>query len=262
MNEPTLGRRRIGRLLIGAAVLALPLTATITYADSEPSAPVATTPEKRTTKKIMIIDSPAGSAVDEKTLHTRVIERDGRTIVLKTPKPLSDKEADEHVGRAEASLAKAEAMESGVGTITISSEDDDVDIEPNANGATKVKKVMLVRTDHGKHGNSEHHREVRSLFLSADGHGSAIPLGDHGSRVIMACANGKESEALAVSDKDGKKQVVKLKVCSLGAATADALKGLRHARERVSKDTKITDEIKADVLNQLDAEIARLSKEG
>jgi bla regulator protein blaR1 len=265
MTEPSPVRRRFGRLLLGAAALALPLTASITYAASEPAtpappeAPVAlkapTAPEapqvhvdKRVViirhdggkdgdhgghggkdRKIVIIDNPAGSTIDDKALHTRVIERDGRTIVLKTSKPISDKEAEERAAKAMASMAEADAM-------------------------------AIVTGDDSPDGDKVSH-EIHTVMLSRAG-GEWTGKGDHAAHIALACSGGHVSEANATIDKDGKKHIARVKICSKGGDMARALSGLRQARDKIAADSKLSGEIREEILRELDAEIARLSKEG
>ena len=112
MSEPTPRRQLAGRMLIGAAALALPLTATITHAAGDPAAPPAPPAapgkvEQRQVRKIVIVDNPDGSTIDDATLHTRTVERNGKTIVLKTRTPLSDAEAEERIAKAEASMVRS-----------------------------------------------------------------------------------------------------------------------------------------------------------
>ena len=134
MIQPTQGRRLAGRLLIGGAALALPLTATITYAAGEPepaapSAPpaaptwdakevqidadTATEPGKPgRIHKIVVVEKGEGDV----ELSTRTITRGNRTYVFKTTKPLSDAEVDAIIARATVNRVPPFATENGVVT--------------------------------------------------------------------------------------------------------------------------------------------------
>jgi len=48
-------------------------------------------------------------------------------------------------------------------------------------------------------------------------------------------------------------------ICSKGGDKAQALAGLKQARDKVASDPSLSGEIKSEVLKQLDAEIAKLS---
>jgi len=73
------------------------------------------------------------------------------------------------------------------------------------------------------------------------------------------------NEVSATTDKDGKKQVMRIRICGTSdpaMASAHALGGLKSARARIAGNGEMSAEIKAKVLEELDREIARLSKGG
>lgn len=110
MCDVSPARRRTGRALLAGAALALPFTASISYAEAAPR----DTPKPKVAKAvrsgtITIVDVPEGADPSDSRLHTRVIHKNGQTIILKTAKPLSDAEAEARVARAQAGMAKAQA---------------------------------------------------------------------------------------------------------------------------------------------------------
>ncbi len=262
MNEPTSHNRLLGRLLLGAAALALPLTASITYATQDAPAPPAApqapaapeAPVLKKTSKIVIIDNPEGSMIDDKSLHTRVIERNGKTIVLKTKQPLSDEEAEQHVAKAEASMAEAHAF-----TMT-------GDHAGKADGEHKVRQIVMVKhlDSDGKDGDAKktERREVRTFVMHGDGAGADMAKLHGGAMVMTGCAEGKPIEATSESTVDGKRQTARVMICSKGGDKAQALAGLKQARDKVASDPSLSAEIKSEVLKQLDSEIEKLSKAG
>lgn len=259
MTEPTSQSRLLGRLLLGAAALALPLTASITYAAQDaptppapPEAPEAPSVKKST--KVMIIDNPAGSTIDDKNLHTKVIEKDGKTIVLKTTKPLSDAEAEQHVAKAMSSMAEADHMVSK----------DHAGASWTAHdGAVKTHKIVMVErvNAEGKDGDAKkgEHREVRTMVFHGDGKGADMAKMHGGAMVMTGCAEGKPIEAKTESKVNGEHKISKVMICSKGGDKAQALAGLKKARDKVAADSSLSAEIKTEVLKQLDAEIAKLS---
>lgn len=240
MNEPTPRRRLLGRALIGIGALALPLTASISYAANDaPAAPVppttAAAPHKES--RITIIEHRGGSPADESKLQTRVITRDGKTIMFKTDKPLTDAEIEQHLARAEAQMPMPPVPPA----------------DPIAPGH-RINTRKIIVLNHGSQGaggdQGAGHR---------DGHAMAFASADSGP----ACADGDEASNIDVSeDKAGKAQVIKLRFCGEGGAKAQALNAIREARANISADTDISADVRAKVLKQLDAEIERLSKEG
>jgi beta-lactamase regulating signal transducer with metallopeptidase domain len=253
MSQPSPRRTAAGRLLIGAAALALPLTASITYAASEapqaPEAPEAPEPpaapeapeahvEKHVIviqrdekkhgdaassgegpRKVVIIDRDGSSEIDDSALNTRTVVRDGRTYVFKTSKPMSQEEAEAKV----ADMAKGMPITAEAFVFA-----------PGAKSGQPVVHTMTISSDEA------------AVATATAGH---------------ACS-GEWTEARAESDKDGKHQVTRMKICADGKhAKGDALKGLRTARERIAADTKMDAEIRRSILEQLDAEIAKLSNQ-
>ena len=214
MTKPNSSGSLIGRKLLAGPVLALSLSASVSYAATEPAAAPKVVEEHR----IVIVERD-GDKKDETDLKTRVIEKDGKTIVIKTDKALSEAEIDAKVEKALAGLP---------------------DVPP-------VPPVP---------GNGE--RRVIVKRINGDGapHVMAI-AGPDREKIAIACADGAktstfESEAPSA---DGKKQKVVMRFCSAGAAMAKAADGLKSARERISKDANLSPAIRDDILKQLDAEI-------
>lgn len=246
MSEPSLRRRLLGRALIATAVLALPLTATITYAAGD-----ETRPEARVVKQITIIEHKDGAPADDARLVTRVIERDGKTIVLKTAKPISDAEVEAAVARAEASLPEMP-------------EPPQPPEPPEANSHKVHRRVMIVTgegSDAAAHASGDGER--KDFILRDGGKEGAHTLALGGDGVALACRDGKPAGTIDAEDgTDGKRRIVKLRFCAAGGHETSALAAMRKARERISGDGKLSPELKAKVLEQLDAEIARAGKEG
>jgi hypothetical protein len=258
MDQPSPRRRLFGRLLIGAGALALPLTASITYAAvsadaPEPPAPPAApepptapeppaAPDGKLVRKIVIVDHEGGANPDDPKLVTRTFERDGKTIVIKTAKPLSDAELEAKIAKAEASMAEAEAM-----------------AKADRHGE---HRIVMVRKDGDS---SEVRTEARTIVMHHGGQPNpqarAFAMAD-ANGVIVACGNGEEASNVAAEDnQDGKRQVVKLKFCGHGGGKAMALDAVRKARDNMASNTEMSAEIRAKVLEALDREISRLSSD-
>lgn len=274
MTEPTAARRLAGRLLIGAAALALPLTATITYAAADapdapqppaaPSAPSAPTPPEapeapsapgkmkvHKVQKVVIVDVPEGAAIDDKKLHTRTVERDGKTIVLKTATPLSDAEAEARIAKAEASMAQGKHF-------AWASSD-----APKPGQPQVARHVMVMKHgDAAAHAAKGEHREMRVMMLGGAGpEGAKVMM--HGDGMAMApCAGGKPISASAETGEGDKKTRRVVMVCSHAGEKGAALGAMRKARAKVSADPSLPSEMKAEVLRGLDEEITRLEKAG
>lgn len=251
MTDPTPARRILGRLLLAGGALILPLTASVSYASTDPAEPAK--PRIETRKQIVIVDHPEGADPKDPKLATRVIEQDGKAIVLKTAKPLTEAEVAERIARAEASMKEAEALAAA---------------GADKDGAGKVRTFTLLRTD-GPQAAGEVQpgegktRVERRIIMLRHPDGKAMPHAMVIQGEPMACADGSEASSLAEeAGKDGKRQVVKLRFCNKGGTPAMALDALKRAREQMSESRALSAEIRERVLKSLDEQIARLSKQG
>lgn len=244
MSDPTPARRNIGRLLLAGAALALPLTASISYAAAQdavappappapPAAPAApAAPEAPAEPKIVkehrivIVDKEGGATIDDPKLKSRVVTKDGKTIVFKSDKQLSEAEIEARVEKALASLPDLP----------------DMPIPPDG-----AERRVIVKRVHG-----EGTPHVMAWSSKDD------------AKIAVACADGAKTSNFEAEGKsaDGKKQRMVLRFCSAGAAMAKAADGLKAARDRISKDDKLSPSIREEIVKELDAEIARLSKQG
>ena len=127
MNNDSNRRRIAGRISIfGAIAVALPLTATIVpvWAHDPLPGDEATDSAAKKTKKITRIEIRRGEEGDKNseldrevldiegdkaTPFVKTIQKDGKTIVLRSSRELSDAEVEEMVAEAEQSRAEAEA---------------------------------------------------------------------------------------------------------------------------------------------------------
>ncbi len=95
MTDITPRRRWLGRTaLTAAALIALPVTASVSYAVVQTEPPATPAPPAAPGAPHVIISS-------EDAPHERRIEQNGRTIILRTTQPLSDAEVERMVAEAE-----------------------------------------------------------------------------------------------------------------------------------------------------------------
>ena len=248
MTEPTKTNRLIGRLLVGAAILALPLTASVTYAAQDaptpptppaaptsPDAPAAPDAPQVQTKVIMIhADGKHGEHAmmmeggDGKGLTTRTVTRNGRTYVFKTTKPMSDAEVDKRVAELEAApMPPMPPVPPMPG------------VAPAAPGAPHEMRTIVMR----HHGDGD--PEVMTMMAPG------APMGH--------CEGGVPTKVDTDQIVEGKHQRVKIMMCNKGGDKANTVAALRSAREQIAADTTIPASAKANALKQLDEQIAKLS---
>ena len=252
MPEPTKTRRRLGRSLLIAAALALPLTATIGYAAPDMPAPPAAPDAPKVERKVhrvVIVEKHGDGKLGEAKLKTRVIERNGKTIIIKTDQDLTEAEVEAKIARVEADMLAVPPEPPAL---------------PAAPGEPRtVRKVIVMSGDgeHMIHGPGGEGPQVRTMRIHKDGaEAHAMAMAGGGAD----CKDVKNSnEISATTDKDGRKQGVRVRICGKGdsaMASAHALAGLKSARDRISGNGDMSADIKAKVIEELDREIAKLSK--
>lgn len=230
MTQPTPRRRLAGRLLIAAGVLALPLTASISYAAADdpvappapPAAPGAPAAPEKIEKRIVIVEKEGGEKGDAK-LKTRVMTKDGRTVVFKTDKDLSDAELDKRLEEALASMPK--------------------EPEWTEKGDGKGNRQIVIRR------------------VGPEGNGPDMMMIDAETVNMVGCKGGEASEVDEQSSADGKHHRIKIKICAAEHAKAAAADAIRKARDEVARDKGIPDDVRAKVLKSLDEELKRADKD-
>lgn len=250
MSDISPRRRLLGRALVAGGLLALPLTASISYASPEAPEVAAeeAQPEAIKRKQVIIIDHPDGASPDDASLHTKTITRDGKTIVFKSSEPLDDAEVERRIATAEASRAEAEAMFEREGAVrderrivmrheTDLSEAERARLRAELSQSMKEMEIDLAEA-----------RDMQRLAMIE----MRRELDGELSRIDIDC---KDSAARTGKHKDGKNVMV---LCRTNVM-ASALVGLRQAREEIARDKDITGEARAEVLRALDEQIARLS---
>lgn len=242
MADVSAARRKLGLAAIaGTALLALPFTASISYAQPDgpeaPEAPAAPdAPQVR--RHMVIVDNPAGSEIDDPALHTREVRRpDGTVIVLRTTRPLTDAEAQERVDRALASMPDDEAELAEV----------DID-EAMAEARAGMAEAREAMAEH-QAAMAEHREaliESRRAMAQAQ---AAMP------RFEMSC-EGDEMVRERV-DADGRKVIV---MCRR-AVQASATQGLRQAQRAVRTAPGIPEDQRQQIIQDLQEQIDRLDRQ-
>ncbi|MXO73743.1 hypothetical protein GRI40_00710 [Altererythrobacter aerius] len=251
MQDISTRRRRAGAMMVGAAALLLPLTASITYAQDEappapeaplpppaapaapespaaipaPAAPVApaapaapqAAPDSpaegvRKVRRVVVVRDKDGET------RTEVTETAPRVVQLRHGEKFDEKAFEEEMARFGKDMEKfgEEMGRQGVA------------IERRAMADARVAEARA------------HAGAARALAIAP--------------RIEFSCAAGEgwhESKAA-----DGKRVI---RVCNRAATTAP-LAGLRRARAQIAENHGMSEATRAEVLNSLDREIARLEK--
>lgn len=243
MTEPSRRRRFAGRTLVAIGALALPLTATVTYAQmsaatppeppappAAPEAPTAPVPPappaapdapdaplpplppeavKGEHRIVMIQKDGKGDG----QLYTREVERNGKRIVLKTDRPMSDEEFERQMDKVDRDVERASR-----------------DAERAAADAER------------KGADAERQADVALATAEAS-----------------VCKDGAQGyDFSAVSGSGREQRAARIRICALGKAR----EGLVRARARIAADPNMDASIKQDILRSMDHEIENIGKEG
>ena len=256
MSDISPRRRSIGRWTFAlSAALALPLTATVVYAGQDaPEAPVAPTPPAapaappapHVARHVEIVTQHAGHEDGDKKMFERRVEKDGKTIVIRSDKPIDEAQFEAH-------LAKMERL-------------GDMDMIAPTPPVPPVPPVPGVAP-----AAPGERREVRKIIVHGDGHGEGHGDGHGGMAFAMAtdggCKGGPtwaDADVSRDSADGGRKTVNRTRVVlcgKAGEAKAAALAGVRQARASIAANKALADEIRAEVLKELDHTIADMEKD-
>jgi beta-lactamase regulating signal transducer with metallopeptidase domain len=243
MSEFSRRRRWLGRSLLGASALALPLTASISYAASaqltevDPSLPAAPAAEIAPAAPV----APVVGEADEHRVHTFVLRREGpegehvvREVQAPRPPrapraPQSEWHGDFDSEEFQASMAEFEREMEKYG-------------EEWAKNAPEWEKFGQEMARMG-----EQHRS-QALAMAEQARRNA-------PEVVHSC---DEGESRRTTTEDGRPRIV---FCQRDIELAAARSGLRSARNAIARNREISDEVRRDILEDLDEEIERIERE-
>ncbi len=254
MSEQTPRRRVFGRALLGVGVLALPLTASISYAESqalEPPAPPAAPDVSAVAPAPPAPPAPPAApapvvaqaivTVDPDTGEERVVEVDvdDEVIIIKN-------------GDSDVKVEKIIKDKAGKKDKRVTNRTQNIRI------VNRGKKMTREEMD-------EIMEEVRVSLAEAEKELDRVPVliqealvevenaeGQHGRTVVKMDCRGDKNEVAHVEEAEG--QVRKIYICQT-RVMAHALEGLKEAREAISKNREMQGEMRDRVLESLDEQI-------
>jgi bla regulator protein blaR1 len=257
MKDPSNGRRIAGRLaILAATAIALPLTATVVpvLAEDTPKAQdQATGLAKELKRKVIIIHDGDGKPTtidikgDADAPFVKTIEKDGKTIVLRSNKELSEAEVEKMVadaeksrGEAEAALGEAEAQRGEAEAAR--GEAEATKGEAEAGRGHSISRIMTYRTD--DNGNA---------------------AGSPDINIAQMHSNCKDGQFVTANGFDSKeKATIAISICGKGnakLARGEAITGLKEAQKQLKDDKDIPDGVRKSVLDSLQKQIDRLEKQ-
>jgi len=279
-SSNTKSRKLASRLMLGTAVLAIPLTASITYAEdivpeisgpiavklpaaapTVPAAPALSTNALQTSAKA---PDALNDATAQSETHTAILTVDPDTG--KTAKFIAKTEFETEAD--EVRIMKVNGKEVAVLTDFEEAKKDGVisryeKVRIINDGDTKLsdaemKEIMaevrrgLAEADHGL---TEMRRELKQLEKTAHNWSKE---GQEGRTVIrMECERGNTDVATTREWDDGGTEVV---ICE-SQVMAHALKGLEEARDAIARNSEIERELREEILKEMDQKIKDWKKD-
>ena len=248
MSDTTPRRRWLGRSLIAAGALALPLTASFSYAAgaqdvSPPPAPPAPAP-------LTEVDPSAAPAEPEAPEAAEAPGAEVRTVIVNRQRGEGD-QAEPQVrqftmrrgGPDLAPLPEFPRMEfREFGKI------DPDDPEFRARLEAWQVEMDKWRAEMAERWGPEQRDRMMALGEAARRN---APL------VVESCDEGNQGVSRSTTD-DGRQRIV---ICQK-RINAGARSGLRQAREAIARNREMSDEVRREVLRDLDQEIERIEREG
>ncbi|SMC32611.1 hypothetical protein [Novosphingobium sp. B1] len=217
----------VGALAQGTSVVPTPPAPSALPAPPVPPTPPAP-PAAHMGQQIVIVER-RGS--EDGQQHVRTITRDGKTFVFKTDKPLSDAEVEARIAQAEA-------------------------------GIPPVPRVPPIPPMAGK---GEHRIQQRVIVIDGENEGVTDIVSEEGGR----CSGKNALSNVDTSEEgDGKITRVRIRTCAGSEAEIErhamsqAIEGIRQARAEIARDKSLSESIRKQVMDELDAELAKLKAKG
>jgi bla regulator protein blaR1 len=243
MKDTSKRRLWTGRTAIFvAAAIALPLTATIVpvFADDKPLAEGDAPKIEKHKTKIVIMKNGGGEVQtiklggDEDAPFVKTIERDGKTIILRSNREITDAEAEKMADEAESSRAQAEA--------DLGQAEADRGQAEAARGeaaAARAHAIAMVHT-----------MDVASYIPDIDI-----------SEITKNCEAGQPVTTNVVGFDGKNKSRIRIVMCGKGQAKlarAEAVQGLREARAEIANDKDIPESTRKSILESMEKQIERM----
>jgi len=246
MTDISRRRRFAGYGLLGAAALALPLTASITYAEAPavdvPVAPIA--PAAPAAPGVSVAPpAPPAPPAPMAPPAAPLAPLSAQAIAVVDPDTGEERKVHKHKDR-----------------IVIQIDDD----EKGGHKKKVIKKEYKVHTD-GRHLSDEELSEimveVRESLAEVDEvlaetdvivAEALAEAGENRTEVRMECSNDSDEVSTVIENENGRTVLI----CKT-RIMAQALSGLKEAREQIANDSEMSDRMRQQVLETLDAQIER-----
>ncbi len=241
MSDISPRRRLAGRILIGAAVLALPMTATISYAEglTEPNAPPAPFAPPAPPSAPQAPDAPLMWQSSDGTEFEQVfeVESDGEDGAEAGQKKVRRVIRMRQAADAEGQEKMAKEMEIKIRKLE------------NLAELKQLKSIEAMES-------LRHLEELKSI-KELDGKHIAMIVRksmEDVPNVVISCEG--ESFVSETKSKNGRQMI---KICT-DKVGAEAIKGMKEARAEIAREKELDSETRAEILKSLDEQIATMGK--
>lgn len=239
MSDISMRRRWSGRLLIGAAVLTLPLTGSISYAQDEvpPAPPPAPVAPIAPVAPVAPAAPAAPAAAPAPPAPVRIVTRDGETRVIRIERREKDKARDDE-RRERKRIEKRIILRDGHEMSAEERADFERDMKDHAEDMAELERDLAEMHRELAAEKVEIEREVRLAVAEAN---RARP------KVQVRCRDGQRDVSETVTTKDGET----IFVCQ-AIAMADARKALASARAEIARSRDLSARERAEAMRSLD----------
>ena len=238
MSDISPRRRLLGRLLLAGGAIAVPLTASVSYAQSEPSA----------VEEVDVAPSVAAAP------DAPEVRRDVRVVRIDR-----DKDADSDAPEGEKDVFVYRLHRDGDAPLA-EGERRMIFREQRELSEEQRKRFEEMGKEWEKKGAEWAARAGEFEALGREHEARALALAERMPRVIERCDEGSEGVTETVDDK-GKRTIVICERRIERHAKLGALSGLRGARAMIAGNRELSAEVRNEILQELDSEIERIERE-
>lgn len=257
MKDASNTRRSLGKFgILAAAVVILPLTATIVPAvRADESADVT----KLSKKPVKIVKISIGTVVDGEPTGSvvKTISRDGKTYVFHSDKKLSDDEVEQWIDKAQASREEADDAIVRANEARGEAEAARGEAEMARGEAEMIRgEADVARAEAAAMRGHAEAMRVHAVAMAAN----YIPEIDI-REITKNCEKGQPVTTNVEGFDGTSKSRIRLVMCGKGQARiarVEAIKGLREARSEIALEEDMPAGVRKDVIEKLEQQIRKL----
>ncbi|MCK0128198.1 M56 family metallopeptidase [Erythrobacter sp. F6033] len=252
MTETSTRRRLAGRFMMGAAIIALPLTASITYAESiAPAAPAAPVAPAAPLAPGVNIAPPAPPAPPVPPIAPAAVSASAIVTIDPDTGVTIEQDADTSVYVYETADEDGKTRtktKTRVRKIELNNKGEKLTKEEREEILAELREDLAEADIDIKNAM----KEVEVAFIEMNG-----AKGEKSRTIVKSECRGDSDEVATVEEKEG--EVRKVYLCQT-RVMAHALKGLKEARRSIAESADFPSDMRKDVLREIDRQIREWDK--